>query len=108
MVTDTLRRLIYATVSPLSLSSPNTVAVIDPTIPAVVNTFDVGHAEHLLALTDDARYLWVSTDGVGSATLNRIDLETGEVDLAYTLGIDSVTGQLMAAEDMAVALAGKP
>jgi hypothetical protein len=87
MVYDSTRQRLYASVANNDASHPNTIAVIDPANAAIESTIGVGNDPNNLALSRDAKYLYVGTDGDGS--VQRIDLNKKSVDLTINLGIDS-------------------
>ncbi|MBL8987950.1 MAG: IPT/TIG domain-containing protein [Gemmatimonadetes bacterium] len=104
LIADPVRNRLYAAVGASGPTNPNTVVMIDPATGAILGTIGVPGDPTSLALSDDARYLYV---GLGaSPNVARIDLTTGTRDLEIPLGQATFFGPLYA-EDIVV-LAGNP
>lgn len=86
LVFDSTRQLLYASISSADPQDPNTVAVIAPGTGTVMATIPVGHNPNELALSRDAKYLYVGADGDG--TVQRIDLSSQQVVLTIPLAGD--------------------
>jgi DNA-binding beta-propeller fold protein YncE len=92
VVWDPVRNLIYAALIGSTIEMPaqtgrlagTQVAVIDPVALTVIDTITVGNAPNLMALSDDARYLYVALDG--EAAIQRVDLSSNTPDLRISIG----------------------
>lgn len=103
LIADPLRNRLYAAVGANASRNPNSIAIVDPTTATVVGTIAVPGNPRVLALSDDARYLYVGVTETGS--IWRIDLATGIRDLEIRLG--SITPGPILAERIVV-LEGNP
>src|SRR5882672_10094567 len=84
---DPLRNKIYASIPGSEFVHGNSIAVINPATEAIESYLFVGSEPGKLALSDDAKFLYVSLDGAGSVV--RVDLDTTMIDITFALGIDS-------------------
>lgn len=79
-------RRLYATVPGNDGPNGNSVAVIDPATPKVLQYVPVGSEPKALAISDDGKVLWVIN--TGSKTLRRVDLVTLTTGPVVPLGDD--------------------
>lgn len=86
LVYDAGRHRLYASVAAKAGAQGNSVAVIDPETGAIGPTIPVGPDPGKLALSDDGHYLYVGLDGPHA--VRRVDLQTGQPDLQFSLGND--------------------
>lgn len=88
IVFEPFSRKIYAALSSAS-SSPNSVVAIDPFMGTMGTPKAVGTQPNQMAVSDDGQFLYIGLDG--DHTLGRLNLYTGNLDPAATLGIDGLT-----------------
>lgn len=84
LVWDPYMQRIYASVPSSFGAKGNTVAVINPTTGAVTNYYFAGSEPTMLALSDDARYLYAGLNGAGS--VQRLILPGFKPDINVSLG----------------------
>lgn len=92
LVYDASRKLIYASISNADSTHPNTIAIIDPSTSSVTGAIPVGTNPNRLALSQDAKYLYVGADGDG--TVQRVDLPSRTVVLTIPLGANLSAGSI--------------
>ena len=90
IVFDPLRGLIYASVTSIDPTHPNTIAVLEPGSDQVLDAIQVGSEPGPLAIADGAEYLYVGLQG--APVVQRIDLTSRAVDLTIQLGEDPFFG----------------
>jgi hypothetical protein len=90
IVFDPLRGLIYASVTSIDPTHPNTIAVLEPGSDQVLDAIPVGSEPGPLAIADGAGYLYVGLQG--APVVQRIDLTSRAVDLTLQLGEDPFFG----------------
>src|SRR6266581_1915441 len=104
IVSDPLRKVLYASVPSSSAALANTVTEIDPLAGSVGASISVEVGPGALALSDNSQYLYV---GVNSgAAVQRIDIAARAPGTPFQLGSDP-TFRPLTVEDMAV-LPGSP
>ncbi len=104
IVSDPLRKVLYASVPSSSAALANTVTEIDPLAGTVGASISVEVGPGALALSDNSQYLYV---GVNSgAAVQRVDIAARAPGTPFQLGSDPTFGPLTV-EDMAV-LPGSP
>lgn len=99
LVYDPVSRKLYASVPSSAGANGNSITVIDPITLNVGPSIFVGSEPNRLALSDDGQFLYVGLDGAGA--VRRVNLRTSTPEIQFTLGNDSFSGPLLAA-DMAV------
>lgn len=104
LVYDSTRQRVYASVPSRAGARGNSIAVIDPSTSQIESLIPVGSEPNVLAISKDARYLYVGLDGAGA--VRRVDLDTKTAGLQFALGSDSFFGPYYA-EDMSV-MPGSP
>jgi Abnormal spindle-like microcephaly-assoc'd, ASPM-SPD-2-Hydin/Beta-propeller repeat len=80
---------IYAALSNAS-ASPNSVVAVDPFTGQVGTPKTVGTQPRQMAVSGDGQFLYIGLDG--DHALGRLNLYTGNLDPATTLGSDALTG----------------
>ena len=105
LIYDRSRQRIYASVPSHAGVNPGRILVINPETAAVTQTIFVGDDPGKLAISDNFQYLYVAVTAP-AASVRRINLSTGQVDLAFSVGTNIVSGQLRV-EDMEV-IPGSP
>jgi hypothetical protein len=83
MVWDPVSQLIYVSTATNSLSHPNQVISLNPATGEFGKVLLSGNEPGKLAITPDAKYLYIETDK--SSAVTRIDLATGSADLQFSL-----------------------
>jgi hypothetical protein len=83
LVADPKRNRIYAAMAGTFNKPGSEVAIIDPEATAVIGSIPVGQSPGVMAISDDARYLYIAIDGFGA--IRRVDLDTGIPDLTIPL-----------------------
>ncbi|HEY0075636.1 MAG TPA: hypothetical protein VGB77_16170, partial [Abditibacteriaceae bacterium] len=97
LVYDAVTRKIYASVpSSAPNNRGNTITVVDPFTGAIGASVFIGSEPNVLALSDDGRYLYVGLEGAGA--IRRFEIATLTAGLQFSLGRDSYTGTLYAAD----------
>ncbi|HEX8918232.1 MAG TPA: hypothetical protein VF898_07000, partial [Chloroflexota bacterium] len=104
MVYDATRKYLYVSVSTTDTHYANSVVAIDATTGSVAKSLSVGSTPNQLAISQDARYLYVGLDATGQ--LARIDLNSWAVNLTFSLGTD-LSGMKRVVGSMAV-MPGNP
>lgn len=84
LITDPRRNRIYAALLGDERSPATAIAAVDPVTGTAERTIEVGQKPNLMALSDDARFLYVSLDGESS--IRRVDLDAWTADLTIPLG----------------------
>jgi hypothetical protein len=105
LIYDNSRQRIYATVPSRANNNPDRILVINPQSATVTQTIFVGDDPEKLAISDNNQYLYVSVTA-STASVRRINLSTGQVDLSFSVGTNIATGQLRV-DDMKV-IPGSP
>jgi len=75
--------LLYASVPSSQGANGNSIAVIDPMVPALLRTVYVGSEPNVLALSDDGQTIWVGLDGADA--VRRFDIATSTAGLQFSL-----------------------
>lgn len=84
LVWDSARNLLYVAVPVSDPTFPNTIAVIDPTKPAINQTILIADAPTALSLSDDGQYLYSAFSG--QAIVQRYTLPSFSLDLTIPTG----------------------
>ena len=84
LVWDSTRNLLYIAVPVSDPTFPNTIAVIDPTKPAINKTVPVADAPTALSLSDNGQYLYSAFSG--QAIVQRYALPSFSLDLTIPTG----------------------
>lgn len=105
LIYDSSRQRIYASVPSDAGDNPDRILAINPVTGAVTRTIFVGDDPGKLAISDDFQYLYVAVNGT-AASVRRINLSTNQVDLSFSVGTNTVSGQLRV-DDMEV-IPGSP
>ena len=105
LIYDNSRQRIYASVPSRTTNNPDRILVIDPQNATVTQTIFVGDDPDTLAISDNNQYLYVAVTA-SAASVRRINLSTGQVDLSFSVGANIATGQLRV-DDMKV-IPGSP
>lgn len=99
MLYDPVRARLYASVPSRQGADGNAVAVIDPATGRVEASLHAGSEPSRLALSDDARFLYVELDGVGRIIRFDLSAPGGPVkDLTIDLGTGGYYGQYLVAD----------
>jgi len=100
VISDPTRTALYAAVR----GSPGGIATIDPVLGELAAAISVGTDPAKLAASDNGQYLYIGLDGENS--VQRINLNTSEIDLAFSLGVNQF-GEQRFTDDIKV-LPGAP
>jgi hypothetical protein len=84
LVWDSARNLLYVAVPVSDPTFPNTIAVIDPTKPAINQTVPIADAPTALSLSDNGQYLYSAFSG--QAIVQRYALPSFSLDLTIPTG----------------------
>jgi YVTN family beta-propeller protein len=90
MVYDPLRKRIYAAVPGSAPARGNTITVIDPSTARIEQSIPVGSEPYSLALSSDAKFLYVGL--LGANAVKRVNLVTKTVDESISTGWDQLSG----------------
>ena len=90
LVLDSLRTVLYASVTNAESPYANTVVRIDPSTATVTGTVFVGNQPDALAVSDDGASLYVGEDGTSS--VSRVALASGALDPPVGLAPDVTYG----------------
>jgi hypothetical protein len=88
---DASRGKLYVAVPSSASTNPGTVTVVDPIAGAVVSSQQLASAPTGFAISDDDQYLYAVIDG--GATIDRLVLPALTLDINWSLGTDSLSGQ---------------
>jgi len=92
LVFDAYNGLLYASVPSAQGPGGNSIAVIDPTQPAVLQTVYVGSEPDVLALSDDGKTIWVGLDGADA--IRRFDVGTATPGLQFSLSLAATASSI--------------
>lgn len=84
LVWDSVHNLLYVAVPSNDPVNPNTIAVVDPTRPALQQTVPVPQAPSSIAISDDGQYLY--SGFFDQAIIQRYDLPSFALDLSFPSG----------------------
>jgi hypothetical protein len=84
LVWDSTRNLLYVAVPASDPTYPNTIAIIDPTKPAINQLVPVADEPSALSLSDDGQYLY--SGSYGQAIVRRYALPSFSLDLTIPTG----------------------
>ena len=95
---DPVRNLFYLSVGATAATNPNSIAVLDPSTGAITSVVPVpaGSEPNLLAISDDAQFLYVGFDGTSS--VQRYTLPALKPDVNIPLGTDPDFGPYFAVD----------
>ncbi len=95
---DPVRNLFYLSVGETAATNPNSIAVLDPSTGAITSVVPVpaGSEPNLLAISDDAQFLYVGFDGTSS--VQRYILPALKPDVNIPLGTDPDFGPYFAVD----------
>jgi hypothetical protein len=82
---------LYVAVPSSASTNPGAVTVVDPIAGTVVNSQQLASAPTGFAISDDDQYLYAVIDG--GATIDRLVLPALTLDIGWSLGTDSLSGQ---------------
>ncbi len=85
---DQQRSLLYAATPAAAGLAGNLIEIIDPLTGDTVGAWPAGSDPVRLAITDDARFLYVALNG--EFGVNRFDLATRRRDVSFPLGTDAI------------------
>ena len=93
---DQVRNLFYLSVGATATTNPNSIAILDPSTGAITSVVPVpaGSEPNLLAISDDAQFLYVGFDGTSS--VQRYTLPALKPDVNMPLGTDPNFGPYFA------------
>lgn len=89
VVWDATHARLYVSVPSTAGAGGNSVAAIDPATGTITSTAFVGSEPAVLAISDDAQFLYVGLNG--SNQVQRLKLPSLAPDIAYSLGSDQFT-----------------
>lgn len=84
LIYDKWRSVIYASLPSHAGMIGNSIAILNPTTGVINATIPIGSEPTRLALSDDGHYLYAILNG--EAAVRRINLETHQPDMRFTLG----------------------
>jgi hypothetical protein len=93
VVGDPLRSVVYASIPATSSIHPNSIVRLDPTTGSITGAVVVGAQPRQIALSDDARYLYVIVGNSGSVA--RVDLASFTKDLEFVVGAGLLAAKLV-------------
>ncbi len=88
LVYDRVRNLIYASTPATNGLAGNLIAAVDPVTARVVNVLPAGSQPDKLAISDDARFLYVAQEG--RMGVQRFDLPSNVADMSFAFGTNDI------------------
>lgn len=104
LVYSTASGSIFASIPSDATANANTLVQVNPVTGALETTYPVGQNPEVMAVTDDGSLIYIGLKG--TAAVQRFVVATGNIDMQFTLGNETISGDYYA-EDIEV-MPGNP